>query len=132
MTQTIPSVVGLAVVAMVIDLLWLSFNATRFSAIVQDMQGGRPLKMRLWAAIPVYVAIGYLVHRTDSAMSASKAFWTGLAAYVVYDFTQVATLDRYPVWFARTLPWWIPCGAESCYRSFGGLVTKSVGYSRRE
>jgi uncharacterized membrane protein len=114
MAQTIPSVVGLSVVAMFIDLTWLLLNATRFSAIVQDMQGGRPLQMRLWAAIPVYVALGYLALNVDSA---PKAFCTGLAAYVVYDFTQVATLDRYPVWFAvadsvwggilLVLVWWV-------------------------
>ncbi len=114
MVQTIPSVVGLSVVAMVIDLMWLYLNATRFSAIAQDIQGGRPLQMRLWAAIPVYVALGYLAHRADSA---PDAFWTGLAAYVVYDFTQVATLDRYPAWFAVAdslwggvlllLVWWV-------------------------
>ena len=97
MEPTIPRILGLSAVAMLVDLFWLWLNMARVGTIVQDIQGGRALQMRWWAAIPVYVALGYLAIHVDSA---PKAFLTGLAVYVVYDFTQVATIDRYPTWFA--------------------------------
>ena len=42
---------------------------------------------RLWAAIPVYIAIAYLITK---ASSATEAFYTGAAAYAIYDFTVLA------------------------------------------
>ena len=96
-SSLIPRLFGLSAVALLIDLVWLSLQAERFSAIVREIQGGRPMHVRWWAAIPVYVALGYLALRVDSPLD---AFCTGLAVYAVYDFTQVATLERYPMWFA--------------------------------
>lgn len=42
---------------------------------------------RLWAAIPVYIAIAWLI---TNASSAQEAFYTGAASYAIYDFTVLA------------------------------------------
>ena len=102
--------VGLAV----LDLPWLWINSKRVADFVNDIQGGRSMNLRLWAGIPVYIALGYMVTQQTSA---PRAFLAGLCTYAVYDFTQVFVLDRYPLEFAfadtvwggllMALAWWI-------------------------
>ena len=102
--------VGLAV----LDLPWLWINSKRVADFVNDIQGGRSMNLRLWAGIPVYIALGYMVTQQTSA---PRAFLAGLCTYAVYDFTQVFVLDRYPIEFAfadtvwggllMALAWWI-------------------------
>jgi uncharacterized membrane protein len=102
--------IGLAV----LDLPWLWINSKRVADFVSDIQGGRSMNLRLWAGIPVYLALGYMVTQQTSA---PRAFLAGLCTYAVYDFTQVFVLDRYPIEFAfadtvwggllMALAWWI-------------------------
>jgi len=102
--------IGLAV----LDLPWLWINSKRVADFVNDIQGGRSMNLRLWAGIPVYLALGYMVTQQTSA---PRAFLIGLCTYAVYDFTQVFVLDRYPIEFAfadtlwggllMALAWWI-------------------------
>jgi uncharacterized membrane protein len=102
--------IGLAV----LDLPWLWINSKRVADFVNDIQGGRSMNLRLWAGIPVYIALGYMVTQQTSA---PRAFLIGLCTYAVYDFTQVFVLDRYPIEFAfadtlwggllMALAWWI-------------------------
>jgi uncharacterized membrane protein len=102
--------VGLAV----LDLPWLWINSKRVADFVNDIQGGRSMNLRLWAGIPVYIALGYMVTQQTSA---PRAFLAGLCTYAVYDFTQLFVLDRYPIEFAfadtlwggllMALAWWI-------------------------
>lgn len=58
---------------------------------------GSPMEFRLWPAIPVYVALGYLLTLADSV---KDAFLLGLSTYAVYDFTNLATFKKYPLKFA--------------------------------
>lgn len=98
----------------VLDLPWLWINSKRVADFVSDIQGGRSLNPRLWAGIPVYIALGYMVTQQTSA---PRAFLVGLCTYAVYDFTQLFVLDRYPLEFAvadtlwggllMALAWWI-------------------------
>ena len=107
-------VLVLAFLIAVLDLPWLWFNSKRVSDIISEIQGGRSLNPRLWAGIPVYLAMGYIVTQQTSA---PRAFLIGLCTYAVYDFTQVFALDRYPIEFAvadtiwggllTALTWWI-------------------------
>lgn len=53
--------------------------------------------MRFWAAIPVYIALAYLIHLVEKPMD---AFWVGLSTYAVYDFTNLSTLKNYSLSFA--------------------------------
>ena len=107
-------VLVLAVSIAILDLPWLWFNSKRVGDIISEIQGGRALNPRLWAGIPVYIALGYMVTQQTSA---PRAFLIGLCTYAVYDFTQVVTFDRYPIEFAlvdtmwggllMALTWWI-------------------------
>lgn len=67
----------------IIDAPWLLTNMY----LIKDpfyTSGG---KARLWAAIPVYIAIAYLI---ATASSAKDAFYKGVASYAIYDFTVLA------------------------------------------
>jgi uncharacterized membrane protein len=110
----VKKIIGLAFVAMIIDLPWISMQGSWLLPVIEDIQGGRPMATRLWGALPVYLALGYLTLQVNSA---PNAFLAGIATYVVYDFTQVATFDKYPTWFAcvdslwggflMLLVWWV-------------------------
>jgi len=104
----------LAVLALLIDLPWLYIQMPAIQDLIRDIQCDRSMNPRVWGAIPVYIAIGYLV---SECQSAPRAFLTGLATYAIYDFTQLATFDKYPIWLALadslwgglllSLVWWV-------------------------
>ena len=104
-------VLGLALLSAILDLPWLYIQAPAVKDIVRDIQADRSMNVRLWGAVPVYLAIGYLVSQIHSA---PRAFLAGMCTYAVYDFTQIVTFDKYPVWFAMADSLW------------GGLLTSLV------
>ena len=53
--------------------------------------------MRLWPAIVVYIALGYLLLQQTSVLGAALS---GSAIYAVYDFTNLAVFKNYTVSFA--------------------------------
>jgi len=107
-------VLGLSVLAFVLDLPWLYIQGPAVQDIVRDIQADRSMNVRLWGAVPVYLALGYLV---SQIYSAPRAFLAGMCIYAVYDFTQIVTFDKYPLWFAladslwggclMSLVWWV-------------------------
>ena len=107
-------VLGLSVLAFVLDLPWLYIQGPAVQDIVRDIQADRSMNVRLWGAVPVYLALGYLVSQIHSA---PRAFLAGMCIYAVYDFTQIVTFDKYPLWFAladslwggclMSLVWWV-------------------------
>jgi len=107
-------VLGLALLSAILDLPWLYIQAPAVKDIVRDIQAERSMNVRLWGAVPVYLALGYLASQVHSA---PRAFLAGMCTYVVYDFTQIVTFDKYPVWFAMadslwggllvSLVWWV-------------------------
>ena len=106
--------VSLAGLLILVDLPWLFIQGGVVQDIVSDIQADRPMNVRLWAGAPVYLALAYLLTQVTSA---PRAFLAGLATYAVYDFTQLVTFDKYPLWFAMAdsmwggvlmaLVWWI-------------------------
>jgi hypothetical protein len=60
-------ILALSVLAIIIDLPWLYIQGPFVQDMIQDIQCGRSMNMRLWGAIPVYFAIGYLVSEIHSA-----------------------------------------------------------------
>ena len=112
--NTPQKILGLSFLAVVLDLPWLYIQGPVVQDLIQDIQADRAMNMRLWGAIPVYLAIGYLVSEIHSA---PRAFLAGMATYAIYDFTQLATFDKYPLWFAvadslwggtlMALTWWV-------------------------
>jgi uncharacterized membrane protein len=79
-----------------IDLPYLLLVSGQFRPMIAAIQGS-PLQFRLWSAIPVYLALGYLL---TLAGGWREAALVGAATYAVYDFTNYATLTRYPLKFA--------------------------------
>ena len=106
--------ITLAVLITVLDLPWLYIQGTNVSDIVQRIQADRPMSVRLWGGIPVYLALAYAVTQVSSA---PRAFLLGMSIYAVYDFTQIVAFDKYPLSFAiadslwggvlLALAWWI-------------------------
>lgn len=92
--RTIPPLALLFVVA---DLPWLYFIGGWAAAHFKKVQGGIPMRVNFLAAVPVYVALAYLIQQ---ATSTTSAFLIGLATYAVYDFTNLATLANYDLKFA--------------------------------
>lgn len=107
-------ILGLALLSGILDLPWLYIQGPAVQDIIRDIQVDRSMNVRLWGAVPVYLAIGYLVSQIHSA---PRAFLAGMCTYAVYDFTQIVTFDKYPVWFAMadslwggllmSLTWWV-------------------------
>lgn len=65
-----------------IDLPWLLINNNSVQNMIENIQR-QPLKFRVWAAIPVYLALAFLVSRAHTRL---EAFGLGLACYTVYDW----------------------------------------------
>lgn len=87
----------------VVDLPWLYIQGPAVQDIVSNIQGDRSMNVRLWGGIPVYLALAYLLTQVTSA---PRAFLAGMATYAVYDFTQIVTFDKYPLWFAMADSLW--------------------------
>jgi uncharacterized membrane protein len=87
----------IAVGMLVLDAPWLWFQGAWVQEFIRDIQGGRSMNVRLWAGIPVYLALAYMVTQQTSA---PRAFLIGMCTYAVYDFTQVFAFDQYPLTFA--------------------------------
>jgi uncharacterized membrane protein len=80
-----------------IDLPWLLYQGMASAPMWQRIQGGRPAEMRILAAIPVYIALTYLLLKQESLKDAVLA---GAAVYAVYDFTNLAVFKDYTFTFA--------------------------------
>jgi uncharacterized membrane protein len=81
---------------LIIDIPWLLLQSSTFQKTVADIQGS-PLRVKGWAAIPVYLALGYLLLQQKSAIGAAAS---GACVYAVYDFTTLAIFDKYPLYVA--------------------------------
>ena len=104
----------LACMLVVLDLPWLYIQGQWVQDIVLSIQADRSMSVRLWGAIPVYLALAYAVTQVANA---PRAFLLGMAIYAVYDFTQIVSFDKWPLEFAvadslwggvlMALTWWI-------------------------
>ncbi len=91
-----------ALVMAAIDLPYLMLTGASFRPMIQAIQGS-PLVFRYVAAVPVYIALAYLI---GLATSWKQAAAIGAATYAVYDFTNYATLKNYTIEFAlRDTAW---------------------------
>jgi len=91
------TLIPLAILFVVLDAPWLWLTSGWSGRMFKAVQGGMPLKIRLEGALPVYLALAYLVQLTRSLQ---EAFLMGLAVYTVYDFTNYSTLTKYELPFA--------------------------------
>ena len=68
-------VLGLALLSGILDIPWLYIQGPKVQDLIRDIQAERSMNVRLWGAIPVYLAIGYLVSQIHSA---PRAFLAGM------------------------------------------------------
>ena len=94
--QNVKFLVALVLIP-VLDAPWLYYQSAAAKGMLESVQGGRPLSMRLWPAVVVYVALAYLLLQQTSA---TGAFLAGAAVYAVYDFTNLSLLKDYTLNFA--------------------------------
>jgi uncharacterized membrane protein len=88
---------GTAVLLLIlVDLPWLFLIGDTAQRLIFRIQGS-DLKLRYIPALVVYLALAYLVTKTESPM---EAFKVGVATYAVYDFTNLAMLKNYTLSFA--------------------------------
>jgi len=85
-----------AILLIMLDIPWLLATYSRSQSMFSNIQGS-PLKMRMAAAIPVYIALSYLLLQQTSVAGAGAS---GLAVYAVYDFTNLAVFKNYTFEFA--------------------------------
>ena len=95
--DAIRRIIPLAALLVVCDIPWLYATSGWSQAMIKKIQGGYPLVLRWQGALPVYLALGYLLLQTTST---PQAFFMGLCTYAVYDFTNYATLRNYSLRFA--------------------------------
>lgn len=79
-----------------IDAPYLTLTSMNFKPMIMRIQGSA-LEFRIAAAIPVYLALAYLL---TYAKSWQQAAAIGAATYAVYDFTNYATIKNYTLSFA--------------------------------
>ena len=91
------------VLLVIIDIPWLTMVSNINTAVVADIQCGKQPYYRLNAALPVYIALAYLVLQVKDTRT---AFLTGLSTYVVYDFTVYVVFQKYPIWLALADSLW--------------------------
>ena len=80
----------------VTDMIWL-VTAGKYALTMHEKIQGVPVVFRYGAAAIVYVALAYLLSYAKTALN---AFYIGLSAYAVYDFTNYALLKDYDIRFA--------------------------------
>jgi uncharacterized membrane protein len=77
-------------------MIWLG-TAGKYALTMHEKIQGVPVVFRYGAAAIVYVALAYLLSYAKTALN---AFYIGLSAYAVYDFTNYALLKNYDIRFA--------------------------------
>lgn len=85
------------VIIILIDIPWLAFQMSPSQKMFSEIQGGRAVRMTLWPAVIVYIALAYLLLLQTSAKG---AFLSGAAVYAVYEFTNMAVFKDYSLSFA--------------------------------
>jgi uncharacterized membrane protein len=86
-----------AMLIALVDILWLTIISSTYQSAIRSIQGGAAVHMRPIFAIPVYLALGYLL---DLAPNRQTAFLIGMTVYAVYDFTVMTLFEKYPLYLA--------------------------------
>lgn len=88
----------LAVAFLVFDYVYLSNVVGVFDAVVRSIQGSG-ISFKMLGAVGAYAAIVYqfyyFIYKRDATMV--DAFVLGATSYAIYDFTNYALFDKYPL-----------------------------------
>ena len=97
LTDSVRKFIVAAVLLLVVDIPWLTTMSSVNMNTISEIQCGKKPYYRLSAALPVYIALAYLVLQVKDT---TNAFLTGLCVYAVYDFTVYVAFEKYPLWLA--------------------------------
>ena len=97
LTDPVRKFIVAAVLLLVVDIPWLTTMSSVNTSTISEIQCGKKPYYRLSAALPVYIALAYLVLQVKDT---TNAFLTGLCVYAVYDFTVYVAFEKYPLWLA--------------------------------
>ncbi len=87
------------IIFILIDLIWIKFIAgPKYSKMINDIQG-EPMKIKYIPAIIVYVFMTVLF-MLFSSQSNIRNFLLGFLSYGIYDFTNLALLNKFDKTFA--------------------------------
>ena len=89
-------------IIILVDLPWLLLGSKNSKSMIKDIQGS-DMTVKWLPSIIVYVALSYLILLPNTSL---EAFLLGTATYSVYDFTNLATLNKYKTWFAISDSLW--------------------------
>ncbi len=98
----IPTPILLAFVIILVDIPWLWGSSGWSGQMVRNIQGS-DIEFNYFAALIVYIALGYLA---TIPKSYQEAFLIGFSTYAVYDFTNMAILKKYDLGFALADTLW--------------------------
>jgi len=96
------SYLAIPFIIILVDLPWLVLGSKNSKSMIKDIQGS-DMNVKWLPSFIVYVALSYLILLPNTSM---EAFLLGTATYAVYDFTNLATLNKYKTWFAVTDSLW--------------------------
>jgi uncharacterized membrane protein len=96
MVFDLKSIALCALLILALDIPWLYMTSGWAGSMIGSIQGG-PIKMRLWPAAIVYVALGIILQFPKSLLEAAIL---GTSVYAVYDFTNYSTITKYQLPFA--------------------------------
>jgi uncharacterized membrane protein len=119
MFELLINLIPIALLFIVCDLPWLYASSSTVQPMIKKIQGGMPMELRWAPAIPVYLALAYLVQLADST---AQAGLIGLSTYAVYDFTNLSTLRDYTLEFAV---------ADSVWGGILFMIVREVGVRLR-
>lgn len=99
MDALVPEILMLAIAFLVIDYFYLSNVVGIFDSVVKSIQGSG-INFKILGAVGAYTAIVYQFYHFIVAKEGTKmidAFILGLTTYAIYDFTNYAIFDKYPL-----------------------------------
>jgi uncharacterized membrane protein len=86
------------VVMLLLDSVYLSLNLSYFNQVFKKVQNSK-IKMKYVGAILCYIALIFSINYfvIDKKGSVLDAFLLGLCIYAIYETTNYATLDTWPI-----------------------------------
>lgn len=104
-TTAVAEIALISVVMLALDVVWLTSQNAYHRQVFAGVQG-QPMVARLWSAAIVYALMiaglwWFVVSETEDWRAAGlRGAVLGAVVYGVYDFTNHATLARYPAYMA--------------------------------
>lgn len=99
MDALVQEIALLAIAFLVFDYFYLSNVVGIFDGVVKAIQGSG-INLKILGAVGAYAAIVYQFYHFIVAKEGTKmidAFVLGLTTYAIYDFTNYALFDKYPL-----------------------------------